>query len=271
LIDRYARAKSFGVDSILNLPFSAAVKTGTSSNYRDTWTVGFTSDYTVATWVGNFDGEPMKQVSGVTGAAPLWNRIMLHLHENRESAPFPSPSGMVRRSICALSGLKPTAACPSVVEEYFYPEDLAEYESHPDTFYQSISADGKQYRLNLPAEYNEWLASQPRSQLIPSTLKILSPNEGAYFLVSPKQTQRLEFKLTGVENQSVEWRLNGETIAVNSSNSLFWQLRPGTWTLEVKSNGATDRVTFQVQLAEQKTNRRGFSVAKPSKFGNKNL
>ncbi|MFN7525624.1 MAG: penicillin-binding protein 1C, partial [Aphanizomenon sp.] len=83
LSDRYARSTAFGVDSVLNLPFPVAVKTGTSSNYRDTWTVGFSSDYTVATWVGNFNGEPMRKVSGVTGAAPLWNRIMLHLHEHQ--------------------------------------------------------------------------------------------------------------------------------------------------------------------------------------------
>jgi penicillin-binding protein 1C len=266
LSDRYARAKSFGVESVLNLPFPAAVKTGTSSNFRDTWTVGFTTDYTVATWVGNFDGEPMKQVSGVTGAAPLWNRIMLHLHENREPAPFPSPPGMVRRPICALSGLKPTAACPAVVQEYFYPEDLSEYESHPDTFYQTISAQKGQYRLNLPQEYDEWLAKQPQSNSSPSSLKILSPNNGDYFVINPAdpQTQRLQFKLEGVGNRSVEWRLNREKIATNASNSLFWQLRPGNWTLEVKSGEMMDKVTFQVQVAKKKNNRRGFSVKAPS-------
>ncbi|MBF2022776.1 MAG: penicillin-binding protein 1C [Hydrococcus sp. C42_A2020_068] len=267
LSDRYARAKSFGVESVLNLPFPAAVKTGTSSNFRDTWTVGFTTDYTVATWVGNFDGEPMKQVSGVTGAAPLWNRIMLHLHEKREPASFPSPPGMVKRPICALSGLKPTAACPSVVQEYFYPEDLSEYESHPDTFYQTVSAQKGQYRLNLPREYDEWLAKQPQSSnLMPSALKILSPNTGDYFLINPAdpQRQRLEFKLGGIGNQPVEWRLNGEKIATNSSSSLFWQLRPGNWTLDVKSGEMMDRVTFQVRVGEKKNNRRGFSTAAPA-------
>ncbi|NJR41955.1 MAG: penicillin-binding protein 1C, partial [Akkermansiaceae bacterium] len=59
LSDPHARAAAFGVESVLNLPFPAAVKTGTSSDFRDTWTVGFTQDYTVATWVGNFDGSPM--------------------------------------------------------------------------------------------------------------------------------------------------------------------------------------------------------------------
>jgi penicillin-binding protein 1C len=260
LRDRYARAKSFGVDSVLALPFPAAVKTGTSSNYRDTWTVGFTTDYTVATWVGNFDGEPMQQISGVTGAAPLWNRIMLHLHEKREPTPFPPVPGMVQRPICAISGLKPTAACPSVVQEYFYPEDLAEYERQPDTFYQMVAS---QSRLNLPEEYNEWLSRQPQSNLTSGALKILSPSNGDSFLVIPAQTQRLEFKIGEVKARLVEWRLNGKKIATNSANSMFWPMRPGTWTLEVKSGEMSDRVTFQVQVASQKSNRRGFSVARP--------
>lgn len=265
LSDRYARAKSFGVDSVLNLPFPAAVKTGTSSNFRDTWTVGFTTDYTVATWVGNFDGEPMQQVSGVTGAAPLWNRIMLHLYEHREPTPFPPPPGMVQRPICALSGLKPTSACPSVVQEYFYLEDLKEYESHPDTFYQTVSSQSKQYHLNLPDEYDEWLARQPQSNLNSSNLKILSPNQGDYFLVDPTRSQSLEFKLEGTQDRAVEWWLNGAKIATSSSKSFFWQLRPGIWILQVKSGDMTDKVTFQVQLAEKRTSRRGFSVAAPSK------
>ena len=105
LADPHARAKSFGVGSVLQMPFPAAVKTGTSSDFRDTWTVGFTRDYTVGTWVGNFDGTPMRGVSGVTGAGPLWNRIMLHLYERIDDPPpFPAPSGFVRASICATTG-----------------------------------------------------------------------------------------------------------------------------------------------------------------------
>lgn len=91
LSDTHARAAEFGVNSALNLPFPAAVKTGTSSDFRDTWAVGFTNNYTVAVWVGNFSGESMVQISGVMGAAPLWNRIMLHLHEKMEPTAFPPP------------------------------------------------------------------------------------------------------------------------------------------------------------------------------------
>jgi penicillin-binding protein 1C len=271
LSDPHARAKAFGVESLLGLPFPAAVKTGTSSDFRDTWTVGFTTDYTVATWVGNFNGAPMRQVSGVTGAAPLWNRIMLHLHEHKETSAFPSPGGMVKRPICALSGARPTSACPTVVQEYFYPQDLGEYDRQSDPFYQTVttSTGQIQHRLKLPAEYNEWLAMQPPG-MNDGQLRILSPRSGDSFLLdateppSSKMAQRLEFKLASPPTQPVEWRLNGKAIATQTNNFLFWTPKPGNWTLQVKSGEMTDQVKFQVQIAESRPTRRGFSVAKPS-------
>jgi penicillin-binding protein 1C len=263
LSDRHARAKSFGVDSVLSLPFPAAVKTGTSSDFRDTWTVGFTTDYTVATWVGNFTGEPMRQVSGVTGAAPLWSRIMLHLHEHREPAALPAPQDLVQRPICALSGLRPTAACPTIVQEYFYREDLTAYEQHPDTFYQTVSNDKQQYRLNLPPEYNEWLAMQQQPALAPGTLRIVSPRSGDYFLANPDTSanQRLEFRLADTPNKSVEWWLNGEKIATQTAGTFFWTMRSGNWTLQARSGELTDEVRFQVGVAEKQPSRRGFSIS----------
>ncbi|MBF2005694.1 MAG: penicillin-binding protein 1C [Chlorogloeopsis fritschii C42_A2020_084] len=255
LSDNHARATAFGVDSVLNLPFPAAVKTGTSSNFRDTWTVGFTTDYTVATWVGNFDGAPMRQVSGVTGAAPLWNRIMLHLHEHKEPATFSLPEGMVQLPICAFSGLKPTQDCASVVQEYFYPKDISVY-ANQDNF-------------DLSSEYDEWLARQNQSSFTSDRFKILSPHNGDFFLLYPGEEaqQKLEFKLAGISTQPVEWWLNGKKIATQSTNSLFWQLHPGKWTLEARSGEMSDKVTFQVELASKKPTRRGFSIGN-SKVGN---
>ncbi|ODG98290.1 penicillin-binding protein 1C [Nostoc sp. KVJ20] len=248
LSDSYARATAFGVDSVLNLPFPAAVKTGTSSNFRDTWTVGFTTDYTVATWVGNFNGEPMRQVSGVTGAAPLWNRIMLHLHENQEPAGFPPPKGLVQLPVCAISGLRPTPDCTSVVQEYFYPEDKSNYE--------------RENQFNLPSEYNEWLAKQQQSNFTSTNLRILSPHHGDLFLLYPGEEakQKLEFKLAGNKSAPVEWWLNGENLDTNATNSLFWNLRPGKWTLEARSGEMSDKVSFKVELANIKPTRRGFSI-----------
>ena len=248
LSDNHARATAFGVDSVLNLPFPTSVKTGTSSNFRDTWTVGFTTDYTVATWVGNFNGEPMRQVSGVTGAAPLWNRIMLHLHEHQEPAAFTPPQGLVKLPICANSGLKPTPTCSSVVQEYFYPEDKIAYAGENN--------------FNLPPEYDEWLAKQQQSGFTSTNLRILSPHNGDLFLLHPgdEAKQKLEFKLTGAKSEAVEWWLNGEKLASQSTNSLFWYLRSGNWTLEARSGEMRDKVSFQVELANMKPTRRGFSI-----------
>ncbi|HZX68600.1 MAG TPA: penicillin-binding protein 1C, partial [Candidatus Elarobacter sp.] len=146
LADAHARARAFGVASLLRTSFPSAVKTGTSSDFRDTWTVGFTRDYTVATWVGNFDGAPMQRVSGVTGAAPLWNRIIRHLAERAPPAPFAPPRGYVRRPMCAESGVRPTASCSSAVAEWLDARDLIAWNAPPKP---------------LDRTFDGWLANQP--------------------------------------------------------------------------------------------------------------
>ena len=259
LSDRHARARAFGVDSLLALPFPAAVKTGTSSDYRDTWTVGFTTNYTVAVWVGNFDSAPMQKVSGVMGAAPLWNRIMLHLHEQQEPKPFQAPTGLVQRPICAVSGARPTPACPAVVQEYLFPEDVAAYEREGDRFFPKVQGDPQ---FKLPAEYNEWLARQPKNA-IGSTkmgLRIVSPRNGDVFMMGKEDaSQRLEFRLVGSSKAVTEWRLNDKSLAASASNSFFWKPQPGTWTLQVKQGQKSDQIQFEVQTAEAKPTRKGFS------------
>jgi penicillin-binding protein 1C len=239
LADPHARATAFGVESVLNLPFPAAVKTGTSSDYRDTWTVGFTTDYTVATWVGNFDGAPMRQVSGVTGAAPLWHRIMVHLHEPQEPDRFAPPAGLVKRPICAVTGQKPTAHCEAVVQEYFAPADLTAYEP---TSAATLSA------VDPPQD---------------APLQIVSPRSGSRYLRYPSvddQAQRLEFAVQGDVSAPIEWRLNGQLLNNTGQPSLFWSLQPGQWTLEVQSGEQRDRVQFEVEEAESRSPHRGFSV-----------
>jgi penicillin-binding protein 1C len=95
LSDRAARTVTFGLDNHLNTSFWSAAKTGTSKDMRDNWCIGFSQRYTVAVWVGNFEGDSMHDVSGVTGAAPVWQEIMTALHADRSSqAPAP-PRGVV--------------------------------------------------------------------------------------------------------------------------------------------------------------------------------
>jgi penicillin-binding protein 1C len=98
LADRTARALTFGLDSVLATRGFAAVKTGTSKDMRDSWCVGFTAHHTVAVWVGNAGGEPMRDVSGVTGAAPVWRVLIDHLQARAPSpAPRPPPGVQARR------------------------------------------------------------------------------------------------------------------------------------------------------------------------------
>ena len=95
LADPAARATTFGFDSPLVTRGWAAVKTGTSKDMRDNWCIGFSSHYTVGVWVGNASGAPMHQVSGVSGAAPVWREVMALLHAGAASRPPAPPAGLV--------------------------------------------------------------------------------------------------------------------------------------------------------------------------------
>jgi penicillin-binding protein 1C len=107
LADPAARTATFGEENGLALPFAAAVKTGTSKAMRDNWCIGFSSRYTVAVWVGNFEGDPMRGVSGSSGAAPAWAAIMLALHQGRPPAPFTLPAGVVRAPVRFTPAIEP--------------------------------------------------------------------------------------------------------------------------------------------------------------------
>lgn len=119
LSDNAARARAFGLDNALRLPFPVAAKTGTSKGYSDNWTVGFTKERTVAVWAGNFDGTPMIQVSGITGAGPIFKRVMKKAMANRVPSPLVDRSRLETVRICPLSGERATDACPGSMEEVF--------------------------------------------------------------------------------------------------------------------------------------------------------
>ena len=91
--DAAARATTFGLDSALATRYASSVKTGTSTDMRDNWAIGYSPRYTVGVWVGNFSGEPMHDVSGVTGAAPVWREIMDYLNEGKAAPRQPAPPG----------------------------------------------------------------------------------------------------------------------------------------------------------------------------------
>ncbi len=127
LKDHDARAGAFGERSVLDFPFDVAAKTGTSKGYRDNWTVGFTRAVTVAVWAGNFDGAPMTNVSGITGAGPLFHAIMDAAMRDRPREPLPvtqatrarADDGRLERvDVCALSGEVAGPDCPHRIAEW---------------------------------------------------------------------------------------------------------------------------------------------------------
>lgn len=122
LSDPIARSAAFGARSYLNIPgHQVAVKTGTTNDKRDNWTIGYTADYLAAVWVGNNDNSPMSQVaSGITGASPIWNKIMILLLKDRPEHRFAKPENLVEVQICTLTGQLACNGCPAKTE-YFLP------------------------------------------------------------------------------------------------------------------------------------------------------
>lgn len=122
LSDNQARSPAFGSNSVLNLPFKAAAKTGTTNDFRDNWTMGFTPDIAVGAWVGNADYTPMQNISGVQGAAPIWAEFMqlaIQQLTGGQPTPFSRPGGVVEKVICEVSGSEPSQWCPEQTSELF--------------------------------------------------------------------------------------------------------------------------------------------------------
>ncbi len=120
LSDNTARAWSFGVNNKLALPDRpVAGKTGTTNNWNDSWTIGFTPQIAVAVWMGNTDNSPMKRVPGSYGAAHVWNTVMQAAHRGLPVVPFERPPGITEKHVCAISGLLPNEDCPNVALEKF--------------------------------------------------------------------------------------------------------------------------------------------------------
>ena len=109
LRDNTARAPTFGFNSQLNIKNhkEVAVKTGTSNSMRDNIAIGYSQDYLVAVWVGNNDNSPMSNIaSGITGATPIFNKIMSNLLSNKESSEWDIPPGLIMKPVCLYSKKK---------------------------------------------------------------------------------------------------------------------------------------------------------------------
>lgn len=196
-----ARIAAFGSHSPLKLPFPCAVKTGTSTDFRDNWCLGFTAEFTVGVWAGNLDNTPMRGISGVTGAGPIFHATMMRLHENHTPTWFQQPDGMVECHIHAQTGkLLPTATENTVT--LLLPANNTPLPSQPTDH----SPDG---RICLDSRYTDWLqlegdlarfvlaeASAPPAHHT-TPLRILSPSREAKYLLDPdlpRQGKQLRLK-----------------------------------------------------------------------------
>ncbi len=155
LSDNQARELTFGRFSPLRFDFSVAVKTGTSSEYRDNWTLGYTPEFSVGVWMGNFDRTPMNQVSGVTGAATILHEIVGYLHDLHGTTWFARPDQMVLARIDPRTGHRLTHQSPParLSREEYLPQDRL-----PTT---ATKADyDSSGRALLGPEFAEWIRSR---------------------------------------------------------------------------------------------------------------
>jgi penicillin-binding protein 1C len=250
LADDNARAYIFGRGSSLELPFAAAVKTGTSQAYHDNWTIGFTRRLTVGVWVGNFDRRPLRNSSGVTGAAPIFQAVMLAAHrragESDDTLPADGP-GLERREICSLSGETANAWCPVRRREWL----PVEHEAVPCSWHH-LSEQG--LLTVWPPEFREWAGRRAsavdspravptagqvgepavrrvRSEPATAVFRMANPPTGATYLIDPTlrpEFQTLPLRVVSALPTRVEWSINGSPAGISSSESaLEWKLRPG--------------------------------------------
>jgi len=225
LSDKDARVPTFGYNSPLNFPFAVAAKTGTSKDFRDNWTVGYTPRFTVGVWVGNFDGSPMQSVSGVTGAGPLFRDIMLLLSPG-DSGSFEEPRNLVRVRICPLSGELLSARCPSAIDEIFIPGTAPKAVCRLSHDKNKINAAPIVRGPGLPKD----------------DLMIAFPRDGDVFKLDPvlrRDFQSIRFRAVisdRIEVRTVEWWVNGRPIgSVDSPFAMAWNLVPGSYTIKARA------------------------------------
>ena len=201
LSDNDARTLAFGAESSLRFAFPVACKTGTSSDFRDNWAFGYTPQFTVGVWVGNFDGSPMEHVSGVTGAGPILHDIVEHLHQRFGTSWYSTPTNIVECWINPLTGKRikqgDVGDHPEGVKEKFLDSNLPAWESPADYA-------GSPPKVVLGAEYRDWLASSDNAlgnrvtlAAAADALRILFPLPGTKFYLDadlPQQGRQISLR-----------------------------------------------------------------------------
>jgi penicillin-binding protein 1C len=263
LSDHRARAPAFGLGGPLHLPFPCAAKTGTTKDFRDTWTIGYTTEHTVGVWVGTFDGKPMQRISGITGAAPLFRDVMLELYKDHDPAPFRNPERLVQVLICPSSGFLPTEACPGQIEEWFVrgTQPGTSCQVHKKLIIDRRNGfiagpltpfgqrETRVYEV-WPPEYRSWMAASnlpipPESIALADPgdqprLVISFPDNGDIMKIDPVlrreyQSIMLQAVVPGGVTE-IEWFVNDSTFArVRWPFQVRWPLRTGTHRFKVRT------------------------------------
>jgi len=260
LADPVARSGAFGFGSVLETPYGAAVKTGTSSLFRDSWTVGFTSEVVVGVWVGNPDGRPMRDLPGSDGAAPIWRGVMDAAQRAHPARGFAVPSGVSREAVCSPTGLAPGDHCAVVTDEWFAagtaPRDAEDY----------FVAAGSSVAERTPVDAQPWALDTalttapygPGSQTAGNEARvaIVRPATGSVLTSTPEfgSSEALLRAAVPPGTLRVTFSLDGIPIGEVSGDDarLRWTLTLGSHELRVSAvlpDGRTlhDRATFEVQ------------------------
>ncbi|HRO54421.1 MAG TPA: penicillin-binding protein 1C [Alicycliphilus sp.] len=214
LADANARVPTFGSDSVLNTRFWSAVKTGTSKDMRDNWAMGWSQRYTVGVWVGNAGGSPMHDVSGSSGAAPIWADVMAWLHRAAPSrAPGP-PAGVLRQQVRFEGGAGDWLESPR--QEWFLrgtQQTLFAIKSEADSAYTASARGQNHIQTTVPA-------------------RIVAPAPGSIIALDPDippAHQRLQFEATG--GPALRWRIDGKPAGRGAR--LAWLPWPGRHRVEL--------------------------------------
>lgn len=250
LRDRTARVSAFGEHNVLDLPFEVAAKTGTSKGYRDNWTIGFTREVTVGVWVGNFDGSPMQNVSGITGAGPLFRAAISAAMRAHEAAPHDEPPGTLRRAkVCALSGAAPGKGCKHVVDE-LVPNDHA---LQPCIMH--VIVGGRVYE-RFDGPFAAWARATgrevaPETAAVEGRVSIRYPRDGARFVLDPDRplhAQAIPVKVDAPSSADVAVYVDGRLAGKGrAGDPITWSLAPGRHEIIAETGGSrSDPVSVRV-------------------------
>lgn len=266
LSDNYARLLGFGEGSPLRLSRPSAAKTGTTTDWRDNWTLGYVPQLVAGVWVGNADNTPMYGVSGVDGAAPIWHDFMEVALKGQPVLRFAEPPGLVRVAVCAESGLLPGPSCPHRRVEVFIAG--TEPRERCPLHLPGGAAEGH-VQMSQGEGAAQAAALLPQAGKAPTSSQV-GPGAPGIFLASPapnsqyrlapglpREHQRIPLEVhasLGLTLDQVTILVDGQVWAVLDAPpyEVWWPLQPGTHQVQAAARDRagnrweTPAVTFHV-------------------------